>query len=1073
MIPHQDVSPDEERLLPLVMKIADGTPIDWSTVRGSGWFSRLQHLERLVRGHAACRSMSGDRAQADETLFTEARRTGRVFSESPLRVQWGPLVVFEKIGKGSFGDVYRAWDPRLDREVALKLIPEGTSEEESSPVVEEGRLLARVRHPNVLTVHGAERVDGRVGIWTEYVRGETLAQEVARRGPLPVEEAARIGVDVCEALAAVHAAGMLHRDVKAQNVFRDSSGRTVLGDFGTGIEFDDDRGVGGPRAAGTPVYLAPELFSGGKSNARTDLYSVGVLLYFLVMARFPVSGRSLEEIRRAHHESRRVPLRDARADLDPMFAGIVDGLLASSDDARPQTAAAAGAALRAWLERPLAGLSAPLPHRRRTGVAALSIAAAVVLLMIAGLAAWWPRNVAVTHAPVASASDTALATVPVTTATLNPAADPPPTTLNFEARDWVLITEFENRTGETLLDGTLEFALARELSNSAFVNVVPRERVEDVLELMRRPVDTKLDVRLGREVAIRDGGIRAVISGRVEKIGPTYAVTSQITNPADGIVVASLNEDAATSAELLSATRRQGLRVRESLGEMLRTIRRSAAELEKVTTPSLHAVQLYSQAAAFMQGDATFKPGPAEQLLTRAVAIDPEFASAHILLAWATQFQGRPATEFLAHARRALDVVARSSDVERYFIVGSHHLLQARALQPLDQAGADDQRRRAAAAYETLLRLKPDHYWGVTLLSQVYDGLRQEPEAAQMLMRRADLQPMNLPLRWWVVQRLFARGELDRGWVQLRRAKALLTPEFSAEHPEYQPQIQQLEAAEAWLHHDVHRVRELADALARGIAGADLRAGQNLSVAMNLLGIYNSLGRQRDARRIADGLPPDRRDEGIVRVLYADTNQGKPGAREALDAYLTGINADLGALPPTPLYAASLMLAGRIDALRTAVAQSRRDGFVQYFGRPLVWFPAAADARLALAEGRIEDAVRFFEEANARGGPAFAESIGLVTEVADAWVARGDRERAMSMLERATRGSWANSAANSSFSGYAVRVAEWITARVRLADLLRSAGRAQEAAAIEKEVLLLLAVADDDNPQRLKLQARQ
>ena len=639
--------------------------------------------------------------------------------------------------------------------------------------------------------------------------------------------------------------------------------------------------------------------------------------------------------------------------------------------------------------------------------------------------------------------------LPATTTLPNPSAEPLPTALNFEARDWVLITEFENRTGESLLDGTLEFALARELSNSAFVNVVPRQRVEDVLELMRRPLETKLDLRLGREVALRDGGIRAVISGRVEKIGPSYVVTSQISNPADGIVVASLTEDAATSSELLSATRRQALRVRESLGEMIRTIHRSEAELQKVTTPSLHAAQLYSQAAAFMQGDATFKPGPAEQLLTRAVGIDPEFASAHVLLAWATQFQGRPAAEFLAHAQRALDLVGRASDVERYFIVGSSHQLQARALPPSDEASADDQRRRAAAAYETLLRLKPDHYLGVTLLSQVYIGLRQEPEGTEMLIRRADLQPMNLPLRWGVVQRLFARGDLDRGWAQLRRAKALLTPEFAAKHPEYRTQIQQLEVTYAWLHHDVHRVRELADALARSVAGTDLKIWANVSVALDLVGIYNSLGRTRDARRIADGLPPDSREENVVRVLYTETKGGKPGAKEALEAYLTGISADLGNLPPTPLYAASLVLIGRVDALRTAVVQSRKAGSVPYNGRPIVWFLTMAEARLALAEGRIDDAVQLFEETHARGGPA--PTIGGNTEVANAWADSGDPGRAISMLEQATRGSWATSASASSFAGYAVRVAEWITARVRLADLLRSAGRAQEAAAIEKE----------------------
>ena len=294
------LTPDDEQLLPLVIALADGTPVDWPPVPPP-LLKQLQQLERLVRAHEATRSSpSGDRAGlTHETLLTEARRKAAGL-EHPLRVDRGPLVVHEKIGRGSFGDVYRAWDPRLDREVALKLIPEDNSASAASPVVEEGRLLARVRHPNIMIVHGAERIEGRVGIWTEYIRGETLASEVARRGPLSAEEAVRIGADVCAALGAVHAAGLLHRDVKAQNILRDASGRIVLGDFGTGIEIAEDAGVSDPQVAGTPLYLAPEVIEGQPATVGSDLYGVGVLLYFLVSGTYPVRGRTLAEIKRAH-----------------------------------------------------------------------------------------------------------------------------------------------------------------------------------------------------------------------------------------------------------------------------------------------------------------------------------------------------------------------------------------------------------------------------------------------------------------------------------------------------------------------------------------------------------------------------------------------------------------------------------------------------------------------------------------------------------------------------------------------------------------------------------------------------
>ena len=298
-------------MLALAVAIADGTPIDWATAaptdsaaEANSVVVRLQCLERLVRGHEAMRSPSSQpSAAAHETVLTEARRKANGSLDQPLRVQWGPLIVLEKIGRGSFGRLYRAWDPRLDREVALKLIPEGASDT-ASPVVEEGRLLARVRHPNVLTVHGAERIDGRVGIWTEYVRGETLAEEIARRGPVSAQEAARIGIEICRALAAVHDAGLLHRDVKAQNILRDSTGRIVLGDFGTGVEFDEHAGIAEPQIAGTPLYLAPEIFEHRPATVRKRSLQRRVsLLYFLVTTNHPVRGRTFAEIRRAHaHE---------------------------------------------------------------------------------------------------------------------------------------------------------------------------------------------------------------------------------------------------------------------------------------------------------------------------------------------------------------------------------------------------------------------------------------------------------------------------------------------------------------------------------------------------------------------------------------------------------------------------------------------------------------------------------------------------------------------------------------------------------------------------------------------------
>src|SRR5262249_24831014 len=158
---------------------------------------------------------------------------------------------------------------RLDREVALKILrrhdntPKGTS----AQAVHEGRLLARVRHPNIVTVYGADVIDRRVGIWMELLRGQTVAAIVKARGPLSLDESVEIGLAVCRALGAVHRAGFVHRDVKAQNVMRDDEGRIVLMDFGTGHEFEQ---VSEAALAGTPVYVAPEVLDGDAATPKSD-----------------------------------------------------------------------------------------------------------------------------------------------------------------------------------------------------------------------------------------------------------------------------------------------------------------------------------------------------------------------------------------------------------------------------------------------------------------------------------------------------------------------------------------------------------------------------------------------------------------------------------------------------------------------------------------------------------------------------------------------------------------------------------------------------------------------------------
>ena len=304
MTPHPALDEIADRIL-------DGLPIDWSTIDAdSDLLDQLKTLETL----------------------RHRRRTNAAPAPAGAWI-WGHLQVLEQIGHGAYGDVHRAWDTRLDREVALKLLPSeapgaGLS---ASTVIEEGRLLARVRHPNVVTIYGAERIDGRIGLWMEFVKGQTLEEALRGGRTFTAAEVTRLGAELCAAVSAVHAAGLLHCDIKAQNVMLDDGGRLVLMDFGTGRELGDSADV---QIAGTPLYLAPEVLLGGGATPRSDVYSIGVLLFRLLTGSYPVSGSDLTDLRRAHAAAERTDARLDRHGIPAALRRIVNRAIDPNPDAR-------------------------------------------------------------------------------------------------------------------------------------------------------------------------------------------------------------------------------------------------------------------------------------------------------------------------------------------------------------------------------------------------------------------------------------------------------------------------------------------------------------------------------------------------------------------------------------------------------------------------------------------------------------------------------------------------------------------------------------------------------------------
>jgi hypothetical protein len=306
----------------------------------------------------------------------EAPTQSQDLGEPAALPRWGRVELLELVGRGTFGDVYRARDLQLQREVAVKLL------HRISPhtglvdrMLLEARALARVRHPNVVVVHDAEERDGRVGLCMEFIRGRTLSQILATEGARGAREAALVGQELCHALAAVHGAGLVHRDVKAQNVMREDGGRVVLMDFGAGLTLSDGRTSPGS-VTGTPLYLAPEVLERGEASVRSDIYSLGVLLYHLVTNDYPVHGQTPAELIEARRQGRVRRLRDLAPALPPWFVRAVERAIAPNPEDRFATAGEFEAALG---ERPSMRWWPPLA------------AAALTLAVVAGVQQAWSR----------------------------------------------------------------------------------------------------------------------------------------------------------------------------------------------------------------------------------------------------------------------------------------------------------------------------------------------------------------------------------------------------------------------------------------------------------------------------------------------------------------------------------------------------------------------------------------------------------------------------------------------------------------------------------------------------------
>ena len=314
-----------------IAQIADGLTVDWNAIdeaapaREQDWARSLRVLNDIVNLH---RDAAADYEQTTLVSAGPAHPS----SGSALDT-WGKYRLANKVGEGSYGSVYRAWDSDLERDVAIKILHRRVGDTRlKDRLLHEGRALAKISHNNVVNVLGVEAHGDRVGLCMEFVRGKTLADIVRGQGKMSAAEAVLVGEDLCRALSAVHRAGYIHRDVKAKNVMRDDTGRIVLMDFGTGRTTESQ--AGGSDRAGTPLYMAPEVIEGGQASACSDVYSLGVLLYHLVTDDYPVRANSVDELRDAHANRRHQWLSEVRPDLPVAFMQVIERAIALDPEER-------------------------------------------------------------------------------------------------------------------------------------------------------------------------------------------------------------------------------------------------------------------------------------------------------------------------------------------------------------------------------------------------------------------------------------------------------------------------------------------------------------------------------------------------------------------------------------------------------------------------------------------------------------------------------------------------------------------------------------------------------------------
>lgn len=545
------------------------------------------------------------------------------------------------------GVVYEAEDIRLGRRVALKFLPENLSRDPKAlqRFEREARAASSLNHPSICTIYEVEEHDHQPVIVMELLQGESLKERLVR-GPVPTDELVELGLHTSDALAAAHAKGIVHRDIKPANIFMVGPGRPKILDFGlakvigAGIEdqeLEEESLTAAGVIPGTTPYMSPEQARGEEIDGRSDLFSLGVVLYEAATGQKPFAKKNRVLTIDAILNAKPAPATALNHALPADFDAIISKALEKDRGRRYQNASEMRSDLQQLKRATESGqvqMAAKAAPPGQTGLSWKLGLAALAAVLAASSAGYFYVH----RAP------------------------------RLTAKDTIVLADFVNTTGDPVFDGTLRQGIAVQLEQSPFLSLVSEERIRQELRLMGQKPDARLTVEIAKEVCERTGST-AVLEGSISNLGSQYVLGLQAKNCRTGDVVDQEQSQASRKEEVLNSLTRIASRFRTRVGESLATVQQHDTPLEDATTPSLEALKAYSTArrVAFTEGYANAIP-----LLQRAIEIDPKFAMAYAFL---SRMAGDVGEFSLSResARKAYELRDHTSERERFFITLSYH----------------------------------------------------------------------------------------------------------------------------------------------------------------------------------------------------------------------------------------------------------------------------------------------------------------------------------------------------------------------------------------------------------------